>query len=249
MLSSLKTFLADSFQYTEWYLGGNQNPKPYVKIVNGYSETSAVSIIDGDGALGIHVGPMAMKLAIEKAKKFGMGCVIVKNAGHLGGAGYHASLAAKEGCIGQCFGAPGGGLICPTFGAEPRFGTHPMSWAAPGGPNEADFLFDVATSQVAANKLRLAARLGVPIAENWITDENGKVIETEVDKIPDKFYMTPMGGTRENSSHKGYGLACVIDILCNTLSGIGAGFLTGGGGLLFQAYDIASFCDIKVNLF
>ena len=103
----------------------------------------------------------------------------------------------------------------------------------------------MATSQVAANKLRLAARLGVPIAENWITDENGKVIEKEVDQIPDKFYMAPMGGTRENSSHKGYGLACVIDILCNTLSGIGAGFLTGGGGLLFQAYDIASFCDIK----
>ena len=42
-----------------------------------------------------------MKLAIQKAKKFGIGCVIVKNAGHLGGAGYHAGLAAKEGCIGQ----------------------------------------------------------------------------------------------------------------------------------------------------
>ena len=48
----------------------------------------------------------------------------------------------------QCFGAPGGGLMCPTFGAEPRFGTHPMAWAAPGGKKEADFLFDVATSQV-----------------------------------------------------------------------------------------------------
>ena len=38
--------------------------------------------------------------------------------------------------------------MCPTFGAEPRFGTHPMAWAAPGGKKEADFLFDVATSQV-----------------------------------------------------------------------------------------------------
>ena len=47
---------------------------------------------------------------------------------------------------------------------------------------------------------------------------------------------------------EGYGLACVIDILCNTLSGIGAGFLTGGGGLLFQAYDIESFCDKEVIL-
>ena len=50
--------------------------------------------------------------------------------------------------INQCFGAPGGGLMCPTFGAEPRFGTHPMSWAAPGGKTEADFLFDAATTQV-----------------------------------------------------------------------------------------------------
>ena len=49
----------------------------------------------------------------------------------------------------------------------------------------------------------MAARLGVPLAENWITDENGKVIEEELQKVPDKFYMTPMGGTRENSSHKG----------------------------------------------
>ena len=78
-----------------------------------------------------------------------------------------------------------------------------MAWAAPGGKNEADFLFDVATTQVAANKIRLAARLGVPLAQNWITDENGKVQEEELQKVPDKFYMTPMGGTRENSSHKG----------------------------------------------
>ena len=86
---------------------GKQNPQPYVKIIrNGKNgsqdlETSATSIIDGDGGLGIHIGPMAMKLAIQKAKRFGIGCVIVKNAGHLGGAGYHAMLAAKEGCIGQ----------------------------------------------------------------------------------------------------------------------------------------------------
>ena len=38
--------------------------------------------------------------------------------------------------------------MCPTFGAEPRFGTHPLAWAAPGGKEEADFLLDVATTQV-----------------------------------------------------------------------------------------------------
>ena len=103
----LYTYIFNSLQYTDWYLEGKQNPQPYVKIIrNGKTgsddhDVSAVSIIDADGGLGIHVGPMAMKLAIQKAKKFGIGCVIVKNAGHLGGAGYHAGLAAKEGCIGQ----------------------------------------------------------------------------------------------------------------------------------------------------
>ena len=38
--------------------------------------------------------------------------------------------------------------MCPTFGAEPRFGTHPLAWGAPGGKEEADFLLDVATTQV-----------------------------------------------------------------------------------------------------
>ena len=49
----------------------------------------------------------------------------------------------------------------------------------------------------------MAARLGVPLAANWITNEDGKVIEEELENVPDKFFMTPMGGNRENSSHKG----------------------------------------------
>ena len=65
-----RSHLKISFQYTEWFLHGKQNPRPYVKIVkSGRSnqlENSAVSIMDADGGLGIHVGPMAMKLAIKK---------------------------------------------------------------------------------------------------------------------------------------------------------------------------------------
>ena len=56
---------------------------------------------------------------------------------------------------------------------------------------------------MAGNKIRLAARLGVPLAANWITDEAGCVIDEELNQVPERFYMTPMGGNRENSSHKG----------------------------------------------
>ena len=86
----------------------------------------------------------------------------------------------------------------------------------------------------------MAARLGVKIAANWVTRLDGSVVEEEVD-VPDKFFLAPTGGTREQGSHKGYGLACVADLLSNTLQGTGAGFLTGGGGITCVAYNIEAF--------
>lgn len=41
-----------------------------------------------------------MKLAIEKAKKNGVGIVSVRNSNHYGIAGYYAKMAAKEGMLG-----------------------------------------------------------------------------------------------------------------------------------------------------
>ena len=40
-------------------------------------------------------------MAIDKAKEHGLGAVNVVNAGHLGGAGYHAAMAAEQGCVGH----------------------------------------------------------------------------------------------------------------------------------------------------
>jgi LDH2 family malate/lactate/ureidoglycolate dehydrogenase len=57
--------------------------------------------------------------------------------------------------------------------------------------------------------------------------------------------MLPIGGVREQGSHKGYGLACMIDLMANMLSGAGPGFLTGGGGSVFTATDIEAFTDLE----
>mmetsp|Transcript_55323 Transcript_55323/g.147722 ORF Transcript_55323/g.147722 Transcript_55323/m.147722 type:complete len:753 (-) Transcript_55323:211-2469(-) len=225
-------------QYTAWLRKGVQNPTPNVRVVR---ETPGTAVMDGDGALGVFAAQEAMKLAVAKAKDVGVGVVVLRNSGHIGGAGYHAEIASRRGMIGQVFAAPGGGAMCPTFGAEPRFGTHPMAWAAPA-KNEAPFLFDAATTQVAGNKIRICGRLGRKVAANWITNAQGEVIREEVDP-PEKFFCAPLGGTRENGSHKGYGLACVADLMCNTMSGIGAGFLSGGGGVVLAAFNIEAFTD------
>ncbi len=225
--------------YLRMYGEGALNPRPDIKVAR---ETDTTAVVDADGGLGIHVAPDGMRMAIEKAKKHGTGTVAVIKAGHLGGAGYHASLATQENMIGQAMAAPGGGQTLPTFGAEPRFGTHPVAWAAPAR-NQPPFLFDVATTQVAGNKIQLAKRVGADLEPAWIANMDGEPILDRV-PVPQSYYQLPFGGTRENSSHKGYGMMAMIDIMCNSMTGVGAGFLTGGGGQLFVATDVQAFIDL-----
>ena len=85
-------------RYVADYQSGVLNARPDVKILR---ESPTMVHMDADGALGIHVGPGAMKRAIAKAKEYGMGVATVANAGHLGGAGYHATLAARAGMLGH----------------------------------------------------------------------------------------------------------------------------------------------------
>ncbi|MDP6666347.1 MAG: Ldh family oxidoreductase, partial [Dehalococcoidia bacterium] len=75
------------------------------------------------------------------------------------------------------------------------------------------FVFDVATTQVAANKLGLARRIGSKIEPGWIANLDGSPIMEPVD-VPEygTFKMLPFGGIRENGGHKGYGFAAIADI-------------------------------------
>jgi LDH2 family malate/lactate/ureidoglycolate dehydrogenase len=60
------------------------------------------------------------------------------------------------------------------------------------------------------------------------------------------YYMLPFGGTRENGSHKAYGLAVMNEIMCNELSSMGPGpLLDHAGGSFFAAYSIEAFTDLE----
>jgi LDH2 family malate/lactate/ureidoglycolate dehydrogenase len=95
-----------------------------------------------------------------------------------------------------------------------------------------------------ATRSKLAKRVGAPLEPAWITDLEGEPIMERV-QAPAKYYQLPFGGTRENASHKGYGMMAMIDIMTNTMTGVGAGFLTGGGGQMFVATDIQAFIDLE----
>ena len=56
-------------------------------------ETPISAVIDGHDGMGQLLGHKAMEMAIEKAKKSGVGIVSVRNSNHYGIAGYYAKMA------------------------------------------------------------------------------------------------------------------------------------------------------------
>ncbi len=214
------------------------NATPQWKVTR---EAPATATIDSDAGLGLTVGPQAMQLAIAKARTCGIGAVAVGNGRHFGAAAYHAHLAAQAGMIGMAM-TVGGIQVAPTFGSKAMVGLNPIAVAVPAR-NEATFVFDASMSTVAGNKIRIARRLNRPARPGWIARTDGSPIMAD-EPVPDDFLMLPLGSTRELGSHKGYGLAVVVDVLCGILSGTGPGYLhQGTASHYFGAYRLDAFCD------
>ena len=228
--------------YVRDYTTGAVNPRPDWRIVR---ESPGTAVIDGDRGLGIILGPRAVRIAVDKAREVGVGVVSMHNSGHLGAVGHFAMLAAQEDMVGMCATATGMGVL-PTFGAEPRLGTNPISIAAPAR-NEAPVLFDAATSAIAGNKTKLAARVGANLLPGWVADGDGTPLmeETPVQDRGQSFIL-PLGGTREQGSHKGYGLGLMVEVLATFLSGALPGMLDPSAMArhYFAAYNISAFTDL-----
>ena len=226
--------------YITGYQSGQINPRPDWKVVR---ESPSTATIDSDRGLGTIITPKAMDIAIEKAKNVGLGMVTIGNARHLGMASYHSMKALEHDMIGICMTSCPPSVL-PTYGAEPRLGTNPIAIAVPAR-NEPPFVFDAATSTVAANKIGIARRLGSKLESGWLADAEGNPIMEEID-APDTYTLLPLGSTRELGSHKGYGLSCMVDIMAGLLTGMGYGASPGrpNFGHYVAAYSIDAFTPV-----
>ena len=231
--------------YIEGFNSGDITANPLVKTIR---ESLATATLDCDGGLGIIIAPKAMDMAIEKAKHTGMGMVTMRNGRHLGMASYHAMRALDHNMIGICMTAVGPAVV-PTFGKEPRLGTNPIAVAVPAA-NQHPFVLDFATSVVPVNKMRLAERIGSVIPGGWIADTAGVPIMQEgpaPEYAPGQLNLLPLGSNREGGSHKGYGLAGFVEILCGILSGggfAGMGGQRGDSRHMVAAYSIDAFSPV-----
>jgi len=199
--------------YVKWLTEGSMTARPNIRVI---SESSSTALIDGDRGMGMVIGHKAMEMAIGKANEAGIGIVGVRNSRHYGMSAYYAIMALPHDMIGIAM-TNASRQVVPTFGREARFGTNPMCFAVPAD-KELPFVLDMATTTAAAGKLELAVRRGRSIPSGWALNEQAEA--THDPRVAQKARrLLPLGGSREGGSHKGYGLAILVEILCGVLTG------------------------------
>ena len=196
------------------------NPTPTPRVVR---ESPVTALVDGDAGLGHVAAVVGMELAITKARSAGVGVVCVRNSTHFGAAGYYAAMASRAGLLGMVTCTTRGNPVLPTRSAVPVLGTNPIAFAAPTRRN-IPFLLDMSTSTVAQNKVKVFDLQGRPLPPGWVLDERGEpvtdsALAMDLVTVRHTGGMSALGGTAEMSSHKGYGLSVMVQILSATLAG------------------------------
>jgi LDH2 family malate/lactate/ureidoglycolate dehydrogenase len=166
---------------------------------------------------------MAMNLAVDKAAAIGVAIVGVFNSHHFGAAGLYARIAAERGMIGFVTSSTRLITMVPTRAAVPVLGTNPLAFAAPAGRRPM-FALDMATTTAAVNKIKVYELNNRPLPEGWVVDGKGSPVTDSGEAMRYLFEreeggLTPLGGTPDLASHKGYGLAMLVHILGGTLMG------------------------------
>ncbi|HKB26761.1 MAG TPA: Ldh family oxidoreductase [Methylomirabilota bacterium] len=206
--------------YDREFRAGRLNMRPVFRTVR---EGPAMALIDADRSLGHPVSVHAMNLAVDKCRQSGVAVVSVFNSHHFGAAGCYSRIAADRGVIGMVTASTRGVSMVPTFAAEPVMGTNPLAFAAPASRNP-PFQLDMATTTVAAGKVKVHKLNHTPLPPGWVVDGHGRPVTDAEEAFSYVFErpeggITPLGGPREVGGHKGYGLAVMVHILGGALSG------------------------------
>ncbi|MGC3985795.1 MAG: Ldh family oxidoreductase [Pseudorhodoferax sp.] len=172
-------------------------------------DNGAIAVLDGQDGIGQVLADQAVKLGVERARRFGISAVGVRNSNHFGTAAYFTRDAAKAGCV-TFLSTNASPAMAPWGGCVKTIGTNPWSIAAPAGKYGVAVM-DMANTAVARGKIYLAAERGEDIPAGWAANERG--VPTTDAKEAIHGLILPMAG------HKGYVISFMMDVLAGVLTG------------------------------
>ena len=206
---------------------GILNPVTKIDILK---ETPTTAVLDANDGMGMVASKKAMDMCIEKAHKYGMGMVAVRNSSHYGIAGYWTGLAAKENMIGIS-GTNARPSVAPTFGVENMLGTNPLTFSMPTD-EPFPFMLDCATSVIQNGKIEYYARINHDTPKGLVISREGEELTDSAEILKkirsQQAALAPLGGFGETTGgYKGYGYSTVVEILSAALQ----------SGLFLKALD------------
>ena len=157
---------------------------------------------------------------------------------HVGRLGEYVEHVAAAGLVGFAL-ANADPMVAPWGGRSRMFGTNPLAWAVPTGPDAPPLVVDFATSATAEGKVAVARSRHDTLADGLVADSAGNP-STDPEDLYAGGALLPMG------QHKGYGLGLVADLVGGLLSGTGSATASGYDGTfgtVLVAIDVAAFTD------
>jgi L-lactate dehydrogenase len=205
------------------------------------SERPAVATWDGRRLPGPWLARRAVDAAIERARTYGTGTVVVRRSHHIGCLAAYPRRATDQGLVLLlACSDPNTASVAPFGGTRAFVTPNPIAFGFPtaGDPVLIDVSASITTNGMSARLHRQGRRFPHP----WLLDANGDATDDPAVLFADPpGTILPLGGL--DAGHKGYGLALMIEALTAGLAGFGrADPHEGWGATVFvQALDPAAF--------
>jgi LDH2 family malate/lactate/ureidoglycolate dehydrogenase len=180
-------------------------------------ETPVSALVDGGFHFPYYIHHYANKLAIAKAQLNGLALVGMRNGGASGLLGYYSQMMAEAGLIGVVINtAPS--VVVPPGGIIPMLSTNPLTIGVPR-KNKPPVILDMATSAGTFNQILVAQRDKKSLPEGIAVDLQGKPTTDPFATMDatNRPRLLPFAG------YKGYGLAFMFELMCNSMLGTQTG--------------------------
>lgn len=217
----------------------SKDPRLQIKRDRG-----AVCVLDCDNGPGRFVSVEAMKQAVEKARRYGIGACLALRTTHWGRGHAYACRAAEAGMVGICT-----TNAIPNMSAwgssRPLLGNNPLAIAVPRGRGRNPIVLDMAMSQAAVGKVGTYLREGKQVPYGWGLDSSGQPTSDPAAIFASRRFL-PMG------EHKGVGLALMMELLTGALGGmflsheaarLDASAMDPNATKFFLALDVETFVE------
>lgn len=232
-------------QLMHWYVeqlgDGSLNGKGSHEVV---ADKGSAFVWDGRLLPGAWLLTRALDQACERVRDHGIVAAAIRNCHHTCALSAYMRKVTDRGLIVQISASnPAAARVAPYGGTRPVLTPNPI---AMGFPTSGDpFLIDVSTSIATTTMTQLLAKRGEKYPEAWGLTAAGEPTDDPREITERGGSMMPLGGALKG--HKGYGLALMVDLLGQGLSGKGRANTAAGPlaqSAFLQVIDPAFFAGL-----